>query len=472
MSDTTTMERLGDLRAAFIEHERQVRISTGRLACWLVILLMPLGTIADWFMYPERLGDFLKLRLLCSFLVIGIWLLHSTPLARKQYPLVGMPIVLLPSFFMTWMVFSTENLPLGGAASPYYAALNLILLAVSAVGHWSMRETFFAVGSVLCMYLGFAFPLVNKDISGIFFINVYFLALTGIIVVAGNHLFNRLRFREFVLRHELDKNKKTLEQTNQKLDAQNKELADTIKKLTEAEAQLVQQEKMASLGRWSAGIIHEINNPLNFVKTGLYTLKHKDKYLPPDQQAEYIDILKDVEDGFNRVMNIVSSTRGFTHHDDELRGDVPVAELVDESLRFVSHELRGVVQLEKNLAAGQTVHGNKNKLIMVCINLLENSLHAFKLKDFKNGKQPTISISSRMENGRSMLTFADNGPGIQPEHLDKIFEPFFTTKDVGEGMGMGLYNCHRLVHESGGQITVKTEVGKFCEFTLEFPAKE
>ena len=109
MPDATTMENAAGLRAAFVEHERQVRISTGRLACWLVILLMPLGTIADWQLYQDHMWPFFKLRLLCSFLVFGVWLLHSTPLARKHYPVVGMPIVLLPAFFMTWMVHSLKH---------------------------------------------------------------------------------------------------------------------------------------------------------------------------------------------------------------------------------------------------------------------------------------------------------------------------------------------------------------------------
>jgi two-component system sensor histidine kinase PhcS len=470
MPDTTLMEKSGDFRDAFREHERQVRISTGRLACWLVILLMPLGTVADWFMYPDRVGDFFKLRLLCSLLVLVVWLLHSTLLARKHYPVVGMPIVLLPSLFMTWMVFSTESLPLGGAASPYYAALNLILLAVSAVGHWSMGETFFAVGSVICMYLGFAFPLVTQDVRGIFFINVYFLGLTGIIVIAGNYIFNRLRFREFVLRHELDKNKKTLEQTNQKLDTQNKALADTIKKLTDAELQLVQQEKMASLGVMSAGIIHEINNPLNYATTGLYTLRQKGKYVAAEQQADFEDVLKDVEEGVSRVKTIVSDLRSFSHPETESRDQIELAGVVESALRFLSGEWKNKVKIEQNVTKHQTIFANQNKIVHVVLNLLQNSLDALKSKQF-NIESPTIWIEGRIENGLSRLIIRDNGPGIETQNLDKIFDPFFTTKDVGQGMGLGLSICYRIVQDYDGRITVRTEPGKFCEFTLEFPVK-
>ncbi len=105
------------------------------------------------------------------------------------------------------------------------------------------------------------------------------------------------------------------------------------------------------------------------------------------------------------------------------------------------------------------------------VNLLQNSLDALKDKTFAAGEKPAIWIEGRVENGHSILSVRDNGTGIDPKHLDKIFDPFFTTKDVGEGMGLGLSICYSIVQEYGGKISVKTEPGKFCEFTLEFPGQ-
>jgi len=470
----TMINNLPQYHDAFREHERQVRISTGRLACWLVIVLMPVGTLADWKLYPNQVVPFLALRLVCSALVMLVWLLHWSSLAKRYYPAVGMPIVLLPSFVMVLMIYLTHGVSepeLAGVASPYYAALNLILLAVSAVGHWSVGETLFAVGSVICLYLGFAVPILERDTVPVFFINVYFLVLTGIIVVAGNFVFNRLRFREFALRLELDSSRKQLEENNRKLDGQNQELADTIQKLTEAESQLVQSEKMASLGRMSAGIIHEINNPLNFATTSLFTLRKKAKHIATEQQADYEDTLKDVEDGITRVKNIVSDLRMFTHPSTDDQDEVDAAEVVASAMRFLSNELKDKVNIEQKLIEHQTVQANKNKLIHVFVNLIQNSLDALRNKPFNNGEKPTIWIEGRVENGLSCLIVRDNGPGIANEHLDKIFDPFFTTKEVGEGMGLGLSICYRIMQENQGRISVKTEVGKFSEFTLEFPVK-
>ena len=140
-------------------------------------------------------------------------------------------------------------------------------------------------------------------------------------------------------------------------------------------------------------------------------------------------------------------------------------------MRFLSNEGKDKAIIEQKLPEDQTVLANKNKLIHVFVNLLQNSLDALRTKSFANGEQPTIWIEGRVENGSSNLIVRDNGPGIPSEHLDKIFDPFFTTKDVGEGMGLGLSICYRIVQDNEGQISVRTEPDKFCEFTLEFPDK-
>jgi len=880
-----------DFAAAFEANERDERLHTGKVACALVILLMPAGIALDYFVYPQRLGDFLVLRLLCSLLAAGLWFLHTTRFGYKHYRLLGIPIAWLPTFFMAWMIYSTE-----GPVSPYYAGLNLVVLAVSAVVRWNTKESLIAVSGVLLIYLVACLLKGTREQIPIIFNNYYFLVLTGVIVVVGNHFFYRLRLSEFSLRYELDKNRAALEESNRKLveldqiknrffanishelrtpltlllaplesllqrfhrtldddtrsllatmhangmrllklindlldlvrlesgrmeikaeplevaefarglasaarqvaqdkrikletfvdpalgtvltdrdklekillnlvfnalkftpaggrvtlraekqdaelllvvsdtgmgiaeknlpfvfdrfwqadgsskrkyqgvgiglalvkelveiqkgkvtvesregqgttftvrlpcqkaepkpraaspDAgeaqeaeeaaairaeggtvtseewlanlyrraelfpaltplqqavkpvefagngkrptllvaddepdmlrflksqlapqyevieavdgqqavekasqflpdiilldmmmpekdglqacreirahtptqgipiilltaradeetkltalevgasdflakpfsttelhvrirnlveshgfqrtlskQNQALESTIEQLKETETQLVQTEKLASLGRMSAGIIHEINNPLNFATTGLYALRSKAKLLAPEQRGEYEDTLRDVEDGIKRVQHIVSDLRTFTHPDVEQRDHVEVADVVGASLRFLSGEWRDKVRIEKKLAERQTIWANRNKLVHVLVNLLQNSLDALAHKQFPGGEEATIWIEGRAEAGRSLIVIRDNGTGIDTEHLGKIFDPFFTTKDVGKGMGLGLSICYRIVREYNGRISVNTEAGRFCEFTLEFPA--
>jgi signal transduction histidine kinase len=256
-----------------------------------------------------------------------------------------------------------------------------------------------------------------------------------------------------------------------RLSRQNQALENTLEQLKETQTQLVQSEKLASLGRMSAGIIHEINNPLNFATTGLYTLRHKAPLIPEAQRSDYSEILHDVEEGISRVRTIVSDLRSFTHPDMAQVDEVPVLEVVSPALRFTSNLWKDKVAIVQALPDDQVLRVNRNKLMQVLVNLLQNSLDALKTKTFPAGEQPTIWIRGEVQDGWSRLTVRDNGQGISPEHLDKIFDPFFTTKDVGEGMGLGLSICYNIVREYGGQIRVRSEPGQFCEFTLEFPVK-
>jgi two-component system sensor histidine kinase PhcS len=453
MPDRTPTEQ-EEFRDAFLTNERQERIRTGKVACVLVAVLMPAGSTMDWWVYPKHFFGFLGLRLICSVLAAFLWYLHTTEFGQQRYRWLGIPIALLPAIFMSWMIAVTD-----GALSHYYAALNLILLAVSVVVRWKIWESIISVVAIILMYLAACAPnsyRINQEPPHDLLLNLYFVTLTGIIVVTGNHLFTQLRNREFRLRFELEQNRKALESS--------------LQQLKETEMQLVQSEKLASLGRMSAGIIHEINNPLNFATTGLYMLRNKGQFLAPEQQEEYAEVLKDVEEGIKRVTSIVSDLRTFSHPDAGQRDQVEVAEVVAAALRFLSNEWKDIVQIETTIARQQTIWVNKNKIIHVLVNLLQNSLDAMKGKSF-DGEKPAIQITGRVENGRSILSIRDNGPGIDAKHLDKVFDPFYTTKEVGAGMGLGLSICHRIVQEYDGKISVSTEPGRFCEITLEFPEK-
>ena len=438
--------------AAYREYDREITLRKTRLGCVLGIVLVPVFGWLDLYAYRDQAFHFFLLRLLCSVLMAGLYFVLGTSFGKKHYHFQGLVLLFLPSATIAWMVCATE-----GTASPYYAGLTLVLMILAVVLDWPIWQSVVSVLLVLALYLAACLYSAAAVDTRLFINHLFFLISSGIAIIAGTYYHSRVRVREFISRSELDKSRKALEAS--------------LQQLKENEMQLVQSEKLASLGRMSAGIIHEINNPLNFATTGLFTLRKKGRHLAPEQQADYAEVLTDVEDGLKRVQNIVSDLRMFTHPNTEQLDPVPVAEVITPALRFLSNEWRDTVQVEQKLADHQTIWANKNKLIQVMVNILQNSLDALKIKSFATGEKPTIWIEGRVENGQTILSVRDNGSGIEAKHLDKIFDPFFTTKDVGAGMGLGLSICYSIVQEYGGKILVKTEPGKFCEFTLEFPVK-
>jgi signal transduction histidine kinase len=256
----------------------------------------------------------------------------------------------------------------------------------------------------------------------------------------------------------------------QELARQNQVLETTIEQLKETEVQLVHSEKLASLGRMSAGIIHEINNPLNFAKTALYVLQIMTESLGEDEKKEFREVLQDMGEGINRISGIVSDLRTFTHPNLTQLEEVPVVEVVNSALRLLSNEWENKVRLVKDIPENQTIWANRNQIVQVLVNLLQNSLHTLEKKNFSE-TPATIWVQGVEGDGESLIIIRDNGEGIVSENLHRIFDPFFTTKDVGEGMGLGLSICYRIMKQHGGRIQVQSDPGAYSEFQLHFPQR-
>ena len=258
-------------------------------------------------------------------------------------------------------------------------------------------------------------------------------------------------------------------QLQRELIRQKQMLEATLEDLKETEMQLVQSEKLASLGRMSAGIIHEINNPLNYAKTGMYVLKRVGRYVPEAERPEFDEVVKDIEDGLTRVATIVGDLRGFSHPHGGLNEQVDVRQVVEASLRFLAAEVKNVIEVKLDIPEDFVVEANRNKMTQVFVNLMQNAVDALREKQFPEGQSPQLSITASAQNGMRTVAIRDNGPGIPNEILGKIFDPFFTTKEVGSGTGLGLSICYRILLEAGGRITARSEPGEWSEFALEFP---
>jgi signal transduction histidine kinase len=249
----------------------------------------------------------------------------------------------------------------------------------------------------------------------------------------------------------------------------NRRLEGTIEQLKETELQLVQAEKVASLGRMSAGIIHEINNPLNFSLTALDWLTKAAGKLPPEEAEDFNDTLKDIRDGLKRVSVIVSDLRRFTHPQGGELSLVSAHQSAETALRFLKTEWKDKVDIRNEIPENFQVPAVSNRLMQVLLNLLQNSLDALRSQP-EGAEAPQILLAARTEENSKVLIIRDNGPGIPEHHLPKVFDPFFTTKEVGEGTGLGLSICYRLLSDFGARLTINSEEGRYCEIQILFPA--
>jgi two-component system sensor histidine kinase PhcS len=440
--------------AAYLEHERELTVRKTRLGCLLGALFVPLFSGLDFYIYPENARLFLAMRLFCSMAMVAFYPMIGSDFGRRHFRLLGVVILFFPSATIAWMVYYTT-----GANSPYYAGLILVMMFLAVLLDWTFWQSVAAVVLVWALYLTACLLSDSPTEAGILVNNLFFLVSTGIVIIISTKFHSDIRQREFFSRCELDEQKTALEKAN--------------REIKEAEAQLVQSEKMTSLGRYSAGLMHDIQNPLNFAGTGLHLLRKKTRNLTPEQQEKFTPVLDDIETGLKRVENIVSDLRTFTHPGEQPAEELDLTDVFNVALRFVSNELKEKdISVQLDVIPGQKAWFNRNQFTLVLVNLLENSIDALSGKQFPDGEKPYIRITSSEEKGRSFIFIRDNGPGIPQEIMPKIFDPFFTTKDIGKGTGLGLSICFGIVRGYGGNIRAESEVGRFCEFILDLPAGE
>ena len=285
-----------------------------------------------------------------------------------------------------------------------------------------------------------------------------------------------------------------LEQAKQALEADIKAMKQLNQKLEDAHSQLLQSEKMASIGQLAAGVAHEINNPIGYVYSNLGMLEKyvhdafgmielyeqaegaitdpevlarlqaaKQKldlaYLKTDLRA----LMDESQDGITRVKKIVQNLKDFSHADssDEWR----YADLhhgMDSTLSIVNNEIKYKAEVVKQYGVLPEVECLASQLNQVFMNLLVNAAHAIE-------ERGTITLRTGREGDEVWVEIADTGCGIAPEHLQKIFDPFFTTKPVGKGTGLGLSLSYGIVQKHHGRIEVQSEAGKGTAFRVWLP---
>jgi signal transduction histidine kinase len=270
----------------------------------------------------------------------------------------------------------------------------------------------------------------------------------------------------------------------------NEELETAYRHLQSTQMQLIQREKMASVGQLVAGVAHELNNPIGFVFSNVSTLadfvtrlramldvyrgaalpeaeaarvEEQWKALKVDYALKYLDsMIQGIREGAERSRKIVRDLRVFARGQDEVWQAVDVHEDIESSLTLLNHLLKDRVTVERKFGELPAVECIRSQIDQVFLNLLANAGQAIT-------GEGRISIETRREDGVAVVTITDTGPGIPLDVLGKVFDPFFTTKPVGEGTGLGLSISYEIVKKHGGELRAENAAGGGARFTLRLP---
>ncbi|NND15945.1 MAG: two-component sensor histidine kinase [Eudoraea sp.] len=276
-----------------------------------------------------------------------------------------------------------------------------------------------------------------------------------------------------------------------KLEKAKKQVENTLEDLKSAQNQLVQSEKMASLGELTAGIAHEIQNPLNFVnnfsEVSVELLEEMQEEIGKGDLEEVKALIEDIQQNLNKINHhgkrADGIVKGMLQHSRTSSGEKELIDLnvlADEYLRLAYHGLRAK---DRTFNAKTETHfdeglGEVNVIAQdigrVILNLITNAFYVVKVKGEQQpeGYEPTVTVTTEKKKDVVLLSIKDNGNGVPKKIQDKIFQPFFTTKPTGEGTGLGLSMSYDIVTKGhGGELQMETKEGQGTEFTIVLPIK-
>ncbi|PKM44909.1 MAG: ATPase [Gammaproteobacteria bacterium HGW-Gammaproteobacteria-1] len=289
-----------------------------------------------------------------------------------------------------------------------------------------------------------------------------------------------------------------LKAMEQQLSSRSQQLARAYRELKSSQSHLVQSEKMASLGQMVAGVAHEINTPLGYVRNNVelflerqrlqaatldgYTLLLHMMESADSSEAgialqldevrqlhadlgggdETESLLDDTLYGIGQIADLVSSLKDFSRVDQAMSDDIDINDCLETTLKIAHNTLKHRVQVVKKYGVLPALRCMPSKLNQVFLNLITNAAQAIE-------QQGTILLRTYVENARAHIVVEDNGKGMPPEVMAKVFDPFFTTKPVGQGTGLGLAIAYQIIQEHGGDIRVASRVGQGTRFVVRLP---
>lgn len=436
MNDKATMP---DLKELYHKYDMELYRNRIGLVTIISIIFISLFGVLDNVMYPNAAQDLVVARI--SINLVLLILLFATRLEWINPKIISFVWSILIILLINILIIIAGEKSL----SPYYAGLNLVVVSSAALLSWKWHEmTLVCITMLICYILSSIIDLNSSTPNSlnlpILLNNLFFLFSTSCFCVLATFWNSKIRFKEFCLNHELK---------------------NTISTLKTTKAQLVQSEKMNAIGSLSAGLLHEVNNPLNYTLTAVQLLK-MDPHINSDEDLK--DTVNDIDEGMGRIKTIVTDLRAFAYPEEaDKKVQFLVSSAVDNALRFTSNE-HSEVKRVSNIPEGLMISASQTHIVQVLINLISNAARAISKSEKNDG---VITIEAKEQDGRIAVSVSDNGPGIDKKTLSKIFDPFFTTNEVGKGMGLGLSVSHTIIKNHNGELYATSKVGEGTAFYFD-----
>ncbi|KAB2880762.1 GHKL domain-containing protein [bacterium] len=329
-----------------------------------------------------------------------------------------------------------------------------------------------------------------------FWKTLWFQFSSGFLLLIAAYSFYQSRLRSIktqniVLENKVAQRTREIDEKNKILDQQNKELEHKNDQIEKQQAQMVQAEKLSSLGRLVSGVAHEMNNPLNFTYGNAANLDIDFKEVRAIMQAgvdehkmdpgvahqinehmdEMQDMIRAIKIGTERIKDIVVGLRDFSTSDGSAATEVDIALNLEYMLSLLRSRDRRNITILKNFTYVPKIKGFPSHLNQALLQIMINAIEAIERRNY-DGSEGCVKISCYAEKPNVVISVQDNGVGIPNEIKNKIFDPFFTTKEVGKGTGLGLSICYGIIQSHKGKITFDTEVGRGTEFKIYLPISD